>query len=117
MIFIIDSNKIMAECIRDAAGVDARIFNNVIDAINATSEETPEMIFMDVLLDGPDAFTFLNEMASYTDTAGIPVVVVSSLKLRQKELEVYGVVRVLDKDTMTPKMIKECVAEYINGKD
>lgn len=112
MIFVIDDDKIMAECIARAAG-GARIFENAIEAMKAISEgEMPDLIFLDILLTGPDGFTFLNELVSYVDTAKIPVVAVSSLDLKDKDLSTYGVVGFLDKDTMTPKEIKRYAQKY-----
>ena len=72
--------------------------NNLDDAL-------PDLIFLDILLSGPDGFTFLNELISYHDTAKIPVVIISSLDLKDRDLSVYGVVGVLNKDTMRPEEI------------
>lgn len=112
MIFIIEDDYIMAKCIKNAIQSDVRIFSNAIEAIQALDEELPKLIFLDILLTGPDGFTFLNEMISYSDTAKIPIVIVSSLDFDGKDLSVYGVVKVLNKDTMTPDDIKECVRKY-----
>ena len=62
MIFVIDDDEIMAECVARAAARPTRIFSNAIEAMNAIADgEMPEMIFLDILLDGPDGFSFLNE--------------------------------------------------------
>ena len=112
MIFVIDDDEIMAEWIANAAG-DAKVFSNAIEAMNEIIKgNIPKLIFLDILLDGPDGFTFLNEMISYDDTAKIPVVIVTSLDLSDKDLSVYGVVKVLSKDDMTPKDIKALVKYY-----
>ena len=112
MIFVIDDDYMMAECITRAAKRETRIFANAIEAMNAISDgEIPEMIFLDIMLDGPDGFTFLNEMISYTDTAKVPVVIVSSLDF-DKDLSAYGVVGVLKKETMKPEDIYEYVEKY-----
>ena len=112
MIFVIDDDEIMAECIANACG-EAKVFSNAIEAMNEIIKgNIPKLIFLDILLDGPDGFTFLNEMISYDDTAKIPVIVVTSLDLTGKDLSVYGVVKVLSKDEMTPKDIKACVKYY-----
>ena len=117
MIFVIDDDKVMAECVGRATRREYRIFGNGIEAMNAIAEgELPEMIFLDVLLDGPDGFTFLNELVSYEDTARIPVVVVSGLKMDLEALCDYGVVGVLDKETMRPEEILELV-ETTMGED
>lgn len=114
-IFIIEDDEIMAECIEHAcAPASVQIFSNAIEAMAAIAKNTtPRLIFLDVLLDGPDGFTFLNELVSYQDTSQIPVVIVSSLDLAEKNLAEYGVVGVLDKSTMKPQEIKKYVAEYL----
>lgn len=113
MIFVIDDNEIMAECVAVATGGDARIFANAIEAMQEIMKDNiPEMIFLDILLDGPDGFTFLNELVSYDDTMRIPVVVVSSLDFKEKDLSTYGVVGILNKDNMKPEDIKGYVERY-----
>ena len=119
MIYIIDDDKMMADCIvREVAAVyddEVRVFTNGVEAISALDNGVPELIFLDILLDGPDGFTFLNEISSYSDTKQIPVVVVSSLNLAD-ELSDYGVVKVLDKSMMVPADIKKCVEKYIDER-
>ena len=114
MIYIIDDDEIMANCLaRACKGLEVRKFSNAIEAMNQLADsELPDLIFLDILLDGPDGFTFLDELVSYADTAKIPVVVVSSLDFAGKDLSVYGVVGVLNKSTMTPKEIKAYAQKY-----
>ncbi|MBQ2660951.1 response regulator [Candidatus Saccharibacteria bacterium] len=113
MIFVVDDDEIMAECVAKAAGCEVRIFTNAIEAMNEIADGImPEMIFLDILLVGPDGFTFLNEMVSYTDTAKIPVVIVSSLDFAGRDLSGYGVVGVLNKEKMRPKDIRGYVGKY-----
>lgn len=112
MIFVIDDDITMAKCIARACG-DAEIFTNAIDAMDKISDDQiPDLIFLDILLDGPDGFTFLNELVSYNDTAKIPVVIVTSLDLNGQDLTEYGVVDILNKDTMTPQEIKKYASKY-----
>ena len=116
----------MAECVemavraeRNIGGmtpVGVRKFTNAIEAMQAIDEGVPEMIFLDVLLDGPDGFTFLNELASYEDTARVPVVIISSLDLGEMDLSIYGVVKVLNKAKMRPEDISECVWEFCGSE-
>ena len=114
-VFVIDDDEIMAECLKRIIGEDADVFSNAIEAMQAISDGlTPDLIFLDVLLDGPDGFTFLNELASYVDTAKIPVVIVSSLDLSKKDLSQYGVVGFLNKDSMEPEDIRSYVRQYCN---
>ena len=112
MIFVIDDDEIMAECLARAAG-GAMVFTNAIEAMQAIAAgKIPKLIFLDLLLDGPDGITFLHELMSYVDTATIPVVVVSSLDLKLENLSSYGVVGMINKDTLTPEEVKEYVENY-----
>ena len=89
------------------------MFDNAVAAMEVISGgELPEMIFMEVRLTGPDGFTFLNEMVSYADTAKVPVVIVSGMDFHGADLGAYGVVGVLDKETMRPEDVRNYVLEY-----
>ncbi|MBR3052057.1 response regulator [Candidatus Saccharibacteria bacterium] len=130
MIFVIDDDEMMGDLIARAcegalpSGAQGktpnnrgriRFFTNAIEAMGAMSEdasELPELIFLDVLLDGPDGFTLLAEMASYKDTAEVPVVIVTSLEMSQYDLSAYGVVGVLNKDVMRPEDVRQYVKQY-----
>ena len=113
MIFVIDDDLVMARCIARAFKKPARIFPNAIETMSEISNGTiPDLIFLDIMLDGPDGFTFLNELVSYTDTARIPIVITSSLDFSKHNLSEYGVVGFLNKDTMTPQEIREYVEKY-----
>ena len=113
MIFVIDDDEIMAECVSNATRRETRIFTDAYAATEAMAGgELPEMIFLDVLLTGPDGFTFLNDLVSYTDTVRTPVVLVTSLKIESEDLSNYGVVGVLNKDTMEQKDVREYVEQY-----
>lgn len=108
----------MAQCVELAirdAGVEKRKirhFRDAVAAVAALDAELPSLIFLDVLLTGPDGFTFLNELASYPDTARIPVVIISTLNFQNQDLAAYNVVGVLDKQKMFPDDIKKYVERY-----
>lgn len=123
LVYVIEDNPMMAECIamaaRDCEQTEAdgskqppyvMIFNDAINAANSLDTDTPDVILLDVLLTGPDGFTFLNELLSYDDTASIPVVLITSLDLSDRNLEHYGVIGILSKSTMTPEDIQAAVA-------
>ena len=110
MIYIIDDDYQMAECVgRFLRPEKTKIFGNAIDAIANIDDDAPDLIFLDVLLDGPDAFTFLNEIASYENTSKIPVVIITSLDLKTNNLKNYGVRKILKKETLTPEDVKKCL--------
>ncbi|MBR2659547.1 response regulator [Candidatus Saccharibacteria bacterium] len=122
LVYIIDDDKIFAECLerflrvaeKDMTQFIVKHFSNVIDAVAEMNGEVPDVVFLDILLDGPDGFTLLNEMASYDDTARVPIVIVSSLDIR-RDLKDYGVVAVLDKATMTPEEVGAVLRDLHDG--
>lgn len=105
----------MAECLARACwGMTCQIFHDAISAMTVMSEEElPDLILLDVLLNGPDGFTLLNELISYPDTAAIPIVLVTSLSLSSADLAHYGVRAVLAKETMTPASIHQVVTQVL----
>ena len=114
MIYIIDDDEIMSECIAKACKKQTKVFANAIEAmLEIAGGELPDLIFLDILLDGPDGFTFLDELMSYPDTKKIPIVIVSSLDFKDKNLSEYGVVGVLNKDEMRPEEVSAYVSKYI----
>lgn len=94
------------------------IFENAIDAINALPDgcTPPSVIILDVLLTGPDGFTFLNEIASYSDLSNIPIIIVSSLNFPMQTLESYNVKKILNKATMTPQDLPAVISEILSVK-
>lgn len=113
MIYIIEDDPVFSKCLeRYCKPKKTKTFSNAIEAINHIDKEFPDLIFLDILLTGPDGFTFLNEIVSYQDTKKIPIVVISSLDLEDKDLSAYGVVGILNKDTLIPKEVRNYAIRY-----
>lgn len=116
-IYIIDDDGIMAECIAralDAIGeYNIRYFPDAIAAMNALDEDFPALIFLDILLNGPNGFTLLNELISYTDTMKIPVILLSSLDLHDLDLSEYNIIETFSKESMTPTQIQKVVQDVL----
>ena len=117
--YVIEDNEIMSELMaRYLRGItEVKTFNDVISAISRISDDKPDMICLDVLLTGPDGFTFLNEIVSYEDTAKIPVVIVSSLDLKTESLKYYNVIKIIKKEEMIPDDIKDIAREILRSKN
>ncbi len=126
LVFVIEDEPIMAEVIAMAVegiGIDSpddgdpnlsvRIFNDAVSAMDGVSEEVPDLILLDVFLTGPDGFAFLNEMLSYDDTMHVPVILISTLDLADRDLSHYGVVGILDKTAMKPEDIRSVVLQTL----
>lgn len=116
-VFIIEDDENMADCLElTLAGCTIRKFTNAITAASALNEILPDLILLDILLDGPDGFSFLNELASYADTAIIPVIVITSLNLNMHDLSPYGVVNILQKESMTPALVCAAAQEALHAE-
>ncbi|MBQ2638117.1 response regulator [Candidatus Saccharibacteria bacterium] len=116
-IFIIDDDPLFADCIKSAIkkhdpSLKIKTFENALDAVNSLDDPLPSLIFLDILLPGPDGFTFLNEIASYPDTAKIPVVLVTSLDLPEADLSIYNIQGILKKETMKPEEVTNYVKRH-----
>ena len=85
-------------------GIRIEIVPHALAAIDALDAAVPDVIVLDVLLPGPNAFAFLHELRSHSDLAGVPVVLCtnSADQIAEEDVLAYGVVRVLDKTTMVP---------------
>ena len=106
-ILVVEDDKWLAEqfCRTiDAAGYQSNLALNAIDAIKIIDESCPDVIIFDVLLTGSTAFALLGELQSYCDTGQIPVILCTNIAsdLEIKNLNDYGVKRIIDKTTMAP---------------
>jgi len=86
------------------AGMRSQVVPHALAAIDVLDEAIPDVIVLDVLLPGPNAFVFLHELRSHPDLAGVPVLLCtnSADQIAEEDVKAYGVVRVLDKTTMVP---------------
>jgi DNA-binding response OmpR family regulator len=114
LIYVVDDDFEFGEClvmILRGAGHEVERFFNGVEAAFAVDERVPDVVVLDILLDGPSGFGFLHEMQSYPETAAVPVVVVSSLgeELALVDWAQYGVVGVLDKARMVPEDLVKMV--------
>ena len=99
MILIVDADFLFAQTIADncrrAGAAKVKIIGDAITAMQFLEEsgEVPSLIFLSVLLVGPDAFTFLNQFST-------------------ADFGEYGVVAVLAKTQMTPTEIQTLAQQY-----
>lgn len=113
-VLIVDDDQMMTECFGYMLPEhQVETCTNAITALDLINAKLPDVILLDIFLDGPDGFSLLNELISYNDTMTIPVIVVSSLDLSQQDLSHYGVVKVLQKETMTPELLNLAVQEAL----
>ena len=78
----------------------------------------PDVIVADVLLGTQNLFVLLNEIQSYPDSRKIPIVILSSVASQIREIDVreFGVKKVLNKATVTPRQLRAAVAAIIDSE-
>lgn len=82
------------------------------DAIESIDAHRPDAIMLDLMLPYANGVQLLHELATYRDTADIPVVLFSAAlpeELDAATLESYGVMAMIDKATTKPAAVLEIV--------
>lgn len=87
-----------------AAGIRSESVAHALGAIDMIDATLPDVIILDVLLAGPNAFALLHELQSHADLASIPVILCtnSADQFSGEDIAAYGVREVLDKAKMVP---------------
>lgn len=96
--------------------VDSAI--NGQDAMDLIDAYDYALIIADVMLERGLVIDLLHELQVYDDTAKLPILLCTTLaqRIQLDDVRAYGVVAVLDKTTLTPKMLREAVEHNIlNG--
>jgi len=106
-VLIVEDDEWVAEQhvrVLETAGYRAEFVANALAAIESVDSHLPDVIVLDLLLTGQNAFALLHELRSHADLASIPVIICtnSADALVDEDLAVYGVRQVLDKTTMQP---------------
>lgn len=97
-------------------GHDVTQLSTANEAMVWIDKNRPELIIADILLSDHNTFTLFHELQSYQDTAGIPIIICTSLsteKLSKADLKSYGIVEVLDKVSLTPEQLLLAVETHI----
>lgn len=85
------------------------------EAIKVIDAHPPDVIILDILLTGQNAFVLLHELRSYEDLAAIPVILCtnSADALSDEDVTIYGVRQLLDKATMRPDDLTAAVKKVL----
>jgi DNA-binding NtrC family response regulator len=96
-------------------GYSSVMATNGHDAMDIIDSTRPRAVILDMLLTGGTALTLLHEMQSYGDTGAIPVILCTNLasQFEQRDVESYGVRRIIDKTTMHPDDILTAVRKVL----
>ena len=114
MIYVIEDDRGWESYYRRILkGRDLRFFHDGVAAIGEIDEVVPDLVILDILLTGPTGFAVLNEMRSYPELAKVPVLIVTSVTVRDVLAQQYGVIGILDKGKMMPQELLEAVQEAL----
>jgi CheY-like chemotaxis protein len=107
-ILIVEDDEWLAEQykrILGEAGIRAESVPHALAAIDSIDTNLPDVLVLDLLLAGPNAFTLLHELRSHADLTAIPVILctTSADQIAEEDIAAYGVRQVLDKATMLPR--------------
>ena len=87
------------------------------EAIDAIDRYHPDVILLDVMLPWVSGIQLLHELASYRDTANIPVVLFSAAlpdNISEDVLRTYGVVATINKSTTKPVDVQHTINQVVN---
>lgn len=114
MIYVIEDDRGWEDYYRRILkSYDLEFFHDGVAAIAAMDEAVPDLVILDILLTGPTGFAVLNEMRSYPELAKVPVLIVTSVTIRDVLARQYGVIGILDKGKMMPQELLEAVQEAL----
>ncbi len=87
------------------------------DAMDQIDQQPPDVIVLDMMLPWANGVQLLHELAGYTDTARIPVVLFSAAlpDVDDSVLRAYGVVAMLDKTSTKPHQVVQTVNGVIKA--
>ncbi len=98
-----------------AAGYQSEYVTHTSEAIDVIDLRPPDVIILDVLLTGQNAFTLLHELRSHIDLGGIPVILCtnSADAIAGEDVVAYGIRAVLDKTIMQPADLVSAVKKVL----
>ncbi len=117
-VFVMEDDETLAELWADVLrrgldGADIKTFGDGVSAMNEIDDSgPPDLIILDIILNGPSGFALLNELRGYADTTRIPVIICSNLAPELTDLSGYGVIAVLNKSTMRPADLAELAKKH-----
>lgn len=83
---------------------------DVISAIDDIAEHQPDIIISSVNLIGPNVFSFIHELRSYSDSADIPIILLADDAL--DGVSHYGVKAVLNRNKFIPAELRSEVLKW-----
>ncbi len=114
-ILIVEDEKWQSDCYKKWLGSDYEVWqcDSGTKAIDKIDKSVPDLILLDIFLPINSGIQLLHELRSHVDFMDIPVILCSSLSTGKVDLSVYGVVEVLDKSNLNPKLLKNAIKRVL----
>lgn len=118
-ILLIEDDTFLSDILSKAlvkAGFKLTLAGNGEDAVRFLEKENPDLILLDLVLPQMDGFGVLAKIRSGSNTAAIPVIILSNVNDQEnlKKGEAMGVAAYLVKATTTPEEIIAKVKAVLN---
>lgn len=96
-------------------GYEVRYCYDALTALNLIEDDLPDLLILDVVLPSTTIFNLIHELKSYADTNNLPIILSTNLadRLKDVDLQAYGVKLVLDKTTANPEDLLLAVREVV----
>lgn len=108
-VLLIEDNPWLGELYEQLLGADHNVLwlRDAYDAMEAVDSFVPGVIVLDLLLPWSNGIQLLHELASYSDTSKIPVVLFSAAlpDVDPDILRAYGVAAAIDKTSAKPREV------------
>lgn len=115
-VFIVEDDPWLADSFAHTLSrhdMQVTVATSAAQAIDLIDDAVPDIIVADVILGEANIMALLHELQSYTDTQAVPVILCTTLDLKEQQasgaLRPYGVRTVLDKATITPETLVNTV--------
>jgi DNA-binding response OmpR family regulator len=118
----VDDDPDMADLLRDMLPSDRYTLLTAHDGdqgFNLARGERPDAILLDLMMPDTDGFTMLKQLRADTETAEIPVIVLTALDVtaEQRELLTDNVQGLMRKSDLTPRILLEELRHLETGDD
>ncbi len=117
---IVDDDQTTCNTLRQALemlGIQANIVMDGLEALDTINRQPPDLILLDVMMPHLDGLSVLARIRKNSLTRHIPVIVISSVPVGERELsKLPGVNRVLHKSEFSMDAIRNILADTLGAE-
>jgi CheY-like chemotaxis protein len=112
-VLLVEDDQWIADCYQQwLRGHTVHHARDAQQALDMADSHVPDVIMLDLFLPYANGVQLLHTLRSHTDLNHVPVLLCTGHPPDGAvQMEAYGVRRVLDKATLTPRMLQEAIKE------